>query len=78
MRNGVSGLYGRGELFAKARPALAERKPQASHRAVRVGTKAGAVTVMRPDADGHLRQVSVERSVKRVRWDAAGLFVERA
>lgn len=62
----------------KASRGTGHRKAQAHHRAERVGTKAGAVTVMRPDADGHLRECSVERSAKRVRWDVAGLFVECA
>lgn len=74
----VSGLYARGELYDQARSAVAKRKAQASHRAVRKGAKAGAVTILRPDASGELREVSVDATSKRVRWDVAGLYVERA
>lgn len=74
----VSGLYERGTLYAQASRAVAERKPQASGKHVRKAHKAGAVTILRPDADGNLREAGVERSAKRARWDAAGLYVERA
>lgn len=72
----ISGIYGSQAL--KASRGSGHRKPQAHHRAERVGTKAGAVTILRPDADGNLREAGVERSAGRARWDEAGLFVVRS
>lgn len=71
----VSGLYERGVLFDHARPSVAERKPQASHRAVRKGTKAGVCVTFKPDADGNLRESGSEHRSKRVRFDECGFVV---
>lgn len=71
----VSGLYERGALYDQARPSVAERKPQASHRVMRKGAKAGACVTFRPDADGNLRECAVEHRSKRVRFDECGFVV---
>lgn len=72
----VSGLYERGVLYDQARPSVAERKPQAHHRAERKGTKAGACVTFKPDADGNLREACVEHRSKRVRFDECGFVVK--
>ena len=71
----VSGLYERGVLYDQARPSVATRKPQASGKHVRKAHKAGACVTLKPDADGNLREASVEHRNKRVRFDECGFVV---
>ena len=72
----VSGLYERGTLYDQARPSIAERKPQAHHRAERKGTKAGVCVTYKPDGDGNLRECGSEHRAKRVRFDECGFVVK--
>ncbi len=63
----------------KASRAAGSTKPKAGQRHMHKGERPGAVTILRPDADGNLRTAGEPvRVVKRVRWDNAGLFVVRS
>lgn len=75
-RSLITSLYASTAL--KARRGQGTSKPQASHRVMRKAHKAGAVTILRPDADGYLRECAVERSPEHKRWDTAGLYVVRS
>ena len=73
----VTSLYASTAL--SARRAAGSAKPKAGQRHMHKGERPSAVTILRPDADGNLRTAGEPvRVVKRVRWDAAGLYVERA
>lgn len=72
----ISRLYASNAL--QARRGSGHAKVKAGQRHMHKGTRSSAVTIMRPDADGNLREASVERSAKRVRWDEAGAWVVRS
>ena len=72
----VSRLYASQAL--KASRGSGHAKVKAGQRHMHKGTRSSAVTVLRPDADGNLREAGVLRSERKVRWDEAGAWVVRS
>jgi hypothetical protein len=73
----VTSLYASTAL--KASRAAGSAKVKAGQRHMHKGERPSAVTILRPDDAGELRVAAALVPVgKRVRWDAAGMYVERA